>query len=116
MVDAGNQLLDSITTDTTIIDTTITKGVNLAEDLILTNYPNPFTTTTTIQFENSSSEMVVLDIFDKTGKKITTLVNEVLPAGIHSFRVDGNLWSGGIYFYTLKTGKYSVTRKMVLMK
>ena len=116
MVDAGTQLLDSITTDTIIIDTTITKGINLSDGSNLTNYPNPFTSGTTIQFKISSSEKIVLDIFDQTGKKITTLVNEFLPAGIHSIHVDGNLWSGGVYFYTLKTGKYSVTRKMVLMK
>jgi hypothetical protein len=116
MVDAGNQLLDSIITDTTITDTTITTGFDLAASSHLTNYPNPFTAATTIQFENSSSEMVVLDVFDQTGNKITTLLNGFLPAGIHTFRVDGNSWSGGIYFYTLKTDKYSVTRKMVLLK
>jgi hypothetical protein len=89
---------------------------NLKAEPMVTNYPNPFTSGTTIQFETSSNEMVSLDVFDSTGKKITTLVNKVLPSGVHNYNFDGGSLTGGMYFYTLKTGTHSTTRKMILVK
>ncbi len=88
----------------------------LKEELELTNYPNPFSGITTIQFQTSSTESVSLDVFDPTGKKISTLINEVLPSGIHQADFDGSLLPSGIYFYQLKVGNYSTTRKMILKK
>jgi hypothetical protein len=88
----------------------------LKEELELTNYPNPFSGITTIQFQTSSTESVSLDVFDPTGKKVSTLINEVLPSGIHKADFDGNLLPAGIYFYQLKVGNYSTTRKMILKK
>lgn len=88
----------------------------LKEELELTNYPNPFSGITTIQFQTSSPESVSLDVFDPTGKKVSTLINEVLPSGIHQADFDGSLLPGGIYFYQLKVGNYSTTRKMILKK
>lgn len=80
------------------------------------NYPNPFSATTTIQFQNPSNSTVALNVFDQTGKKITSLVNEVLASGIHHYDFDGSLLSGGMYYYQLKIGNYSTTRKMSLIK
>jgi hypothetical protein len=81
-----------------------------------TNYPNPFTDLTTIQFQTPSRASVSLDIFDQTGKIVTTLVNEVLPSGVHHVDFDGKLWPNGLYFYQLKAGNYSATQKMILKK
>ena len=88
----------------------------LKNELELTNYPNPFSATTTIQFQNPSNAPVTLEVFDQTGKKVTTLANDVLPSGTHHFEFDGSLLPGGIYFYQLKVGKYSTTQKMILKK
>ncbi len=82
----------------------------------VTCYPNPFTASTTIQFQTSSNTLVSLDIFDQTGKKITTLVNKVFTSGLHTVDFDGSSLTGGIYFYKLKAENYSVTRKIVLIK
>lgn len=80
------------------------------------NYPNPFSATTTIQFQNPANSTVALDVFDQTGKKITSLVNDVLASGIHHYDFDGSLLAGGMYYYQLKVGNYSTTRKMSLIK
>ncbi|OFX54465.1 MAG: hypothetical protein A2066_17335 [Bacteroidetes bacterium GWB2_41_8] len=88
----------------------------LKQELEITNYPNPFSDITTIQFQTSSTELVSLEVFDPTGKKVSTLINEVLPSGIHQADFDGSLFPGGIYFYQLKVGNYSTTRKMILKK
>jgi hypothetical protein len=88
----------------------------LKNELELTNYPNPFSATTTIQFQNPSKASVSLEVFDQTGKKVATLVKEVLASGIHQVNFDGTSLSGGIYFYQLKAGNYSTTQKMILRK
>ena len=80
------------------------------------NYPNPFNPSTTISFSLPNKEFVTLKIYDALGKEITTLVNEELNAG--SYKNDwnaGNL-SSGIYFYRLQAGKYSETKKLILLK
>ena len=88
----------------------------LKNEMELTNYPNPFTSITTIQFQTPTSASVSLEVFDQTGKKVTTLVNKKLPSGTHHFEFDGSFLPGGIYFYQLKVGESSTTRKMILMK
>ncbi len=80
------------------------------------NYPNPFNPSTTISFSLPNKEFVTLKIYDALGKEITTLVNEELNAG--SYKNDwnaGNLTSG-VYFYRLQAGKFSQTRKLMLVK
>jgi len=91
---------------------------------LLQNYPNPFNPSTTISFSvTQTSSFVTLDIFNLKGQKVKTLVNEKLDSGFHSYTWYGNDNSGkkvssGIYFYRLKTGngKFSSTKKMILMK
>ncbi|GAB4181621.1 MAG: hypothetical protein Kow00108_18350 [Calditrichia bacterium] len=85
------------------------------------NYPNPFNPTTTIDFTIPRSVQVELFVFDVTGRKIKTLVNEHMNAGPHSVVWDGTNNHGetvasGIYFYQIKAGNYVKVRRMVFMK
>jgi len=105
MVEAGTNLL---------FPTSVAS--ELKSDFEVVNYPNPFTDITTIQFQTSSNASVSLDVFDQTGKKVSTLINEVLPSGTHQAEFDGSLSPGGMYFYQLKVGKSSTTQKMILIK
>ncbi|HAH22929.1 MAG TPA: hypothetical protein DCL77_04070 [Prolixibacteraceae bacterium] len=105
MVEAGDKLLYPTSVES-----------ELKNELELTNYPNPFTSITTIQFQTPTSASVSLEVFDQTGKKVTTLVNKKLPSGTHQAKFDGSFLPGGIYFYQLKVGESSTTRKMILMK
>ncbi len=105
MVEAGNNFL---------YPTAITG--ELKNELKLTNYPNPFSAKTTIQFQTTSLETVSLVVFDQTGRKISTLVNETLPSGNHQFDFDGSSLPGGIYFYQLKVGNNTQVQKMSLLK
>jgi hypothetical protein len=97
-----------------LIPTSVTG--ELKNEMGLINYPNPFSATTKIQFQTASFEKVSLIVFDQTGRKITTLVNENLPSGNHQFDFDGSSLSGGIYFYQLKVGSYTRVQKMSLVK
>jgi hypothetical protein len=82
----------------------------------VTNYPNPFAVLTTIQFRIPSDSFVSLDVFDQTGKKVAALVNKILSSGTHQVNFNGSLFPAGIYFYQLRVGKTSTTRKMILIK
>lgn len=105
MVETGTKLLYPTSVET-----------GLKNEPELTSYPNPFSASTTIQFKTSSNAPVLLEVFDQTGRKVSTLVNKKLPSGTHQFEFDGSFLPCGIYFYQLKVGESSTTRKMILAK
>ncbi len=80
------------------------------------NFPNPFNPNTTIAYTISKSGRVILDIFDVLGRKLKTLVNEFENRGSHTINFDASEYSSGIYFYTLKSGEFVQTRKMILLR
>lgn len=87
-----------------------------AEFSLNQNYPNPFNPVTTISFELPVRSFVNLTITDLTGRELTVLVNGIEEAGYHKAYFDGTNYSSGVYFYKIKTGEYSDTKKMVLIK
>jgi flagellar hook assembly protein FlgD len=64
----------------------------------------------------ASTTNVVLKIYNILGREIKTLVNEQKPPGSYEVEFDGNKLSSGVYFYKLSTGKFSKTKKMLLIK
>ena len=90
---------------------------NQVEDKFeINNYPNPFTTNSIIRFKTISSELVTLEVFDPTGRKISTLINKVLAPGNNTINFDGSSLPAGVYIYKLRIGNYMTTRKMILLK
>ena len=88
---------------------------------ILGNYPNPFNGSTIIRFTLPSSETVELTVFDLLGRKIRTLTSERLDAGLHEITWNGNddgnkTAASGVYFYSLKFGEQSITKRMLMLK
>ena len=85
------------------------------------NHPNPFNPETTIRFELPNRAVVSLEIFALPGQRLRTLVKRELPAGVHRVVWDGRDGRGepassGVYFYRLKAGAASLTRRMLLLK
>jgi hypothetical protein len=80
------------------------------------NYPNPFNPVTTLKFQIPKSDFVKLAIFDVTGREILILVNEELDPGIYETDWDANNYPSGVYFYSLTSGSFTQTKKMVLIK
>ena len=89
---------------------------NITKYFLNQNYPNPFNPETTIAFSIGKEETVSLKIYDLIGNQIAELLNQKLPAGIHSVKFSGENLSNGIYFYTLETESFSKTNKMILLK
>jgi len=85
------------------------------------NYPNPFNPSTAIDFSIATEGFVSLNVYDITGRMVSTLVEGNLSTGYHSVVWDGvdnngMSVSAGIYIYALQTETSSITRKMVFMK
>ena len=87
-------------------------------------YPNPFNQDTRIKFSLNSindQQRVNLSIYNITGKKIKTILDEILQPGEYEFNWNGRskdnqIIAGGIYFALLRTKDYKVVQKLILLK
>jgi hypothetical protein len=80
------------------------------------NYPNPFNPKTEIVFSLTKRDKVRLIVYDILGREITTLVDEVRPAGRHVVPWTAVGMSSGVYFYRFTAGSYTCTKKLVVLK
>jgi plastocyanin len=92
-----------------------------SEFSLFQNYPNPFNQSTKIEFTLAKSGFVSLNIYDLLGRKVRTLVSEHLSSGYKSVLWDGKNNFGkdvasGIYFYQMRVGDFTQTKKLVLLK
>jgi hypothetical protein len=62
------------------------------------------------------NDRVVLKVYDILGKEIETLVNEKLNPGTYEVTFNASQYPSGVYFYTLISGEYKETKKMILIK
>jgi hypothetical protein len=80
------------------------------------NTPNPFNPSTTISFTLAKAGKTTVDVFNSAGQKVDTIMNANLNAGSHSVTWNAANRSAGVYFYMIKSGNYSKTMKMTLVK
>ncbi|RKY47476.1 MAG: hypothetical protein DRP88_04385 [Candidatus Neomarinimicrobiota bacterium] len=80
------------------------------------NYPNPFNSSTTIMFSLPFTYPVTLRIYDITGCLVTTLIEQLLPAGIYQFHWNAQNLPNGVYLHSLKSDSFSETKRMILLK
>ena len=80
------------------------------------NYPNPFNSTTVVNLQLPVASHVRLAVYDLLGREVSVLVEENLPAGVHRVYFEGKDLASGVYVYRLRTGSYSASRRMILMK
>ena len=85
------------------------------------NFPNPFNPTTTLSFETAIPGNVRLQIHDTAGRLVVTIMDEYRVAGRYDMGWDGRDQSGrhvpsGVYFYSLDTGDFVETKRMILVR
>ncbi len=85
------------------------------------NYPNPFNAITTIKFFLSQPNHVRLDVYNVRSELVETLIDGKREAGIHRISFDADkskagALASGIYFYQLKIGTETTTKKMFLLR
>lgn len=89
---------------------------------LVSNFPNPFNPTTTIEFTLPEQATIKVEVFDILGRKVSTLVNnQELNAGQQRLVWNGKNDSGvqmvsGTYIFRISSDKLSVSRKMMLLK
>lgn len=83
---------------------------------LLQNFPNPFNPLTTIQFTLPHSGFVTLTIYSLLGEEIATILSQNLAAGKYSAKWNAIDIPSGVYFYCLKAGSFTETKKIVLIK
>jgi len=80
------------------------------------NYPNPFNPITKIKYSVTQLSQVSLKIFNTLGEEIETLVNGEKPAGTYEIILNASNLASGVYFYQLKAGSFTETKKMILLR
>ncbi|MEX2657669.1 MAG: T9SS type A sorting domain-containing protein, partial [Balneolales bacterium] len=80
------------------------------------NYPNPFNPSTTVRYGIPRDGQVRLDVYDVLGRRVQTLADGRLEAGVHTASFDGTRLASGVYIYRLQTPQRVITRKMMLLK
>jgi hypothetical protein len=80
------------------------------------NYPNPFNPATQINYQLPEKNHVTLEIYDVLGNLVSTILDEEMDAGYHSIVWNASGLSSGVYFYTIRSGSFITTKKLVLLK
>lgn len=80
------------------------------------NYPNPFNASTMIKYVLPRESKVTIDIYDALGRKVSTLDDDIRPAGHNQTIWHADDLPSGVYFYKLQAGNYCETRAMMLIK
>jgi hypothetical protein len=99
----------------------VTVDVPYRETTLEQNYPNPFNPSTTIAFFLAEPSQVELVIYNVQGKRIKMLLREMRNFGKHTVKWDGrndhgSPVSSGVYYYRMKAGKQTFTKKLTLLK
>jgi photosystem II stability/assembly factor-like uncharacterized protein len=96
------------------------------EFVLSQNYPNPFNPTTKIKYSipntrspllgGAGGGLVTLIVYDVLGRKVATLVNENKQPGEYKVEFNAKNLTSGVYFYQLRAGGFTSTKKMVVIK
>jgi hypothetical protein len=80
------------------------------------NYPNPFNPSTTIKVSLTHSGAMSLTVYNVLGQVVQVVDQGNKPAGEYTYNISMDRFASGIYFFTLRQGTNSITKKMVLLK
>jgi hypothetical protein len=102
-----------------VSDDTLKAGVNdinLQGDALAQNYPNPFNPSTNIAYSLATGGNASLKVYNALGNVVATLLDGYQSAGKHEAMFDASELPSGTYYYTLKSGAFTSTKRMVLSK
>ena len=80
------------------------------------NFPNPFNSMTQISFQLFFHTHVLMEVYDISGRRITTLIDGNLNPGVYEVNFNAEKLATGVYFYRLKSSNYNAVKKMILYK
>jgi spore germination protein YaaH len=85
-------------------------------DSVISVYPNPLSSSFTIEYVLTQKEKVSMFVFDSRGRKIISAVDAEREAGFNSEWISMEGIGSGVYFVTLRTGDSAITKKIVVIK
>jgi hypothetical protein len=80
------------------------------------NYPNPFNSSTTINFALPKPEQVKITVYDILGQEQEVITNYNFAAGNHKIHYNANELTSGVYLYKLEAGNFISLNKFILLK
>ena len=89
---------------------------NISDFKLYQNYPNPFNPSTNIIFDIKEFTPISLSVFDISGKEIAVLAKGDYKPGHYEILWEAPKNASGVYFCRLSAGRYTETRRMILMK
>lgn len=116
--DAAEEILKkpSIWVKELTFDGQISKPEIPAEFALGPIYPNPFNSTTIVNYSLASSEDLLIRLFDISGRELRTLHNGFSPAGLHRIVLDGTQLPSGTYLLRMDAGKFKATIKTEVLR
>jgi hypothetical protein len=80
-------------------------------------YPNPFNPTTTVRFTLPENALVTLRVYNMLGQEVESLIDrKPLGGGEHEVQFNASRLASGVYFYRIDAGRYTATKKLMLVK
>ena len=124
------RIYDRVLTDAEIAEMAMATAVNhkrglldsaMPQSFMLSNYPNPFNPSTTIEFNLESPQSVELEVYNVAGEGIQTITRGQMTAGLQAVVWNGtdqlgNRVESGVYMLRLKAGERIETKKILLVK
>lgn len=98
-----------VTADPNGIENNEVNAINLGQ-----NHPNPFSGVTNINFILNENSNVTMTVNNITGSLVSEVNYGKMNAGVNTIKFDGSKLESGVYFYTIKAGNNSVTKKMIV--
>jgi len=106
------------------IDSTLYGTITSVEEInqppdnfdVITNYPNPFNSSTIISYSISKNSDINISVYDLLGRKLKTLTNEYKQKGSYEINFEANDLATGIYIIVLRTDKNFINHKILLLK
>jgi len=88
----------------------------IPKEFSISNYPNPFNPTTTINYQLPEAGFVTIKVYDILGKEVSVLVNETKQAGYYNVNFDAGSLTSGIYIYSIQSNNFAQSKKMLLIR
>lgn len=93
-----------------------TKLLGSNSNYFLKIYPNPFNSSTNVEFEIPESGRVIINLYNIIGEKIKKLVDQYLVLGSYSFGIQDDYLASGVYLIVFESNNYIITKKLLLLK
>lgn len=92
------------------------ESVEIPTEFAIGNYPNPFNPVTTLRVELPEADHVTIQVFDALGRRVATVIDKGLEAGIHEIGWNAQSMPSGTYYYVVRSERYVGTGSMMLIK